>query len=801
MGIRTTMLTSCLVLVLALAAGPAAVWAGFAGTDVFVASVGHGEGAGGSQWRTTLWIHNPGSSPVDCQIQLLLRDQANPSPPTYNVTVPPGDTVRYGDATWNLFGIEGYGALRVVADDEVVVNSRIYNQPGGDPGDSQGQFFSAVPASFALGAGESSDILGVNQGFDGAFRFNYGFVETTGNPATVEATFVNGDGTVLGGRTYALEGFEPIQVNVADLGAGAAPTDNGRIHVEVMTGPGRVVAFGSGIANVSQDPSTFEMTYAAQTATGSGDITAVYSGPGLSGGGSSGDVTLSVATEGITTTMIGTGAVTTPKISGAGAATGQVLKYNGSVVAWASDETGGITAVHSGAGLAGGGSSGDVTLSVADAGIGSSMLQNGAVTTPKISGAGAAAGQVLKYNGATVAWASDETGGGGITSVNAGAGLTGGGSDGDITLGVADGGIVSQMLQNGAVTTPKISGSGSSAGQVLKSNGSTVSWANDETGGMTLPYSGSASSAGVVFEVENTGSGFGIKGTTNGGMYGVYGAGTTGAGVRGFVDNASGEGVTASNGASGTSAYLAGGGHAVWAQNSSTTEAAVFAENSGYLGIGVHGESNSGGLAAGVYGESQQGFGVAGFSSSGRGGWFYGGAQVDGDLDVSGSLSKGGGSFRIDHPLDPENKYLSHSFVESPDMMNIYNGNVVTDAAGFATVELPRWFEVLNRDFRYQLTVIGGGDSWAQARVAEEVRDNVFVIQTSDPGIKVSWQVTGIRQDAWANANRIPVEEDKPDVERGTYLHPEAFAQPEEASAAWARYEDLILRAAGSSND
>ena len=77
--------------------------------------------------------------------------------------------------------------------------------------------------------------------------------------------------------------------------------------------------------------------------------------------------------------------------------------------------------------------------------------------------------------------------------------------------------------------------------------------------------------------------------------------------------------------------------------------------------------------------------------------------NFEGNVHVSGNLSKGSGSFRIDHPLDPENKYLYHSFVESPDMMNVYNGNVILDEQGEAVVEFPEWFEPLNRDFRYQL--------------------------------------------------------------------------------------------------
>ncbi len=151
-------------------------------------------------------------------------------------------------------------------------------------------------------------------------------------------------------------------------------------------------------------------------------------------------------------------------------------------------------------------------------------------------------------------------------------------------------------------------------------------------------------------------------------------------------------------------------------------------------------------------------------------------------LSVVGSLSKGGGSFKIDHPLDPENKYLYHSFVESPDMMNIYNGNVTTDGQGYATITLPDYFEALNRDFRYQLTVVNEADTgeflWAQ--VVKKVSGNQFTLRTSRGNLEVSWQVTGIRHDAWAQKNRIPNAVDKPAAEKGKLLHPEAFGKTAE---------------------
>lgn len=169
-----------------------------------------------------------------------------------------------------------------------------------------------------------------------------------------------------------------------------------------------------------------------------------------------------------------------------------------------------------------------------------------------------------------------------------------------------------------------------------------------------------------------------------------------------------------------------------------------------------------------------------------------GGVTIANNLSVGGTLSKGAGSFKIDHPLDPEHKYLYHSFVESPDMMNIYNGDVVTDGNGRACIELPEWFEALNRDFRYQLTVVDPS-LFALVRVTQKVQDHHFCIASNVPNIEVSWQVTGIRQDAFANANRIPVEQDKPAEAIGTYLHPDAWGQPPSRGENYPRHAGSIV--------
>ncbi len=87
-------------------------------------------------------------------------------------------------------------------------------------------------------------------------------------------------------------------------------------------------------------------------------------------------------------------------------------------------------------------------------------------------------------------------------------------------------------------------------------------------------------------------------------------------------------------------------------------------------------------------------------------------------------------------------------------MKNVYDGVVTTDRRGNATVRLPRWFQALNRDFRYQLTPIG---DLVLVAVERELAGNSFTIRSAKPHMKVSWQVTGIRHDSYANAHRIRV--------------------------------------------
>jgi hypothetical protein len=287
-----------------------------------------------------------------------------------------------------------------------------------------------------------------------------------------------------------------------------------------------------------------------------------------------------------------------------------------------------------------------------------------------------------------------------------------------------------------------------------------------------------SSNVGIgVFGISNSGSGVaggsrqgtGVAGRT-GGRIGVYGEslgiGVNGIGVLGEASDGTGVAGSGNIGVSGS------GNIGVSGSSDDGTAVAGTSKNS-------YGVSGTGGNI-GVYAQNLTAPGnVVYLATRGLAGDFYG------EVFFHNTITKAGGGFQIDHPLDPVKKYLSHSFVESPDMKNIYDGVVVLDANGEAEVKLPAWFEALNTDFRYQLTCIGG---YAPLYIAQEVQGNRFKIAGGTPRMKISWQVTGIRQDPWANAHRIPIEEEKPAEEQGYYLHPELHGESEEKSIQRVRH-------------
>jgi len=702
---------------MALTTWPVPAAAGFADSELFLPAVGAAPGVPPAVWTTTVWVHNPTATRADVTFALLER-RPNPAPLTFTDSIPPGDTRRYDDAVESMFDVETFGAIRIASNVEIVVSSRISSQPGDSIKDSSGQFFAAVPASFAIATGESTEIVGgwqTRPPTDSPFRFNFGLLETTGSgTCEVEVAAKDETGATLASKRYTIGQWEQLQKAFANEFPGVSSA-NVRLTVTVLSGKGRVIAFGSSVSNGLQDPSTLEMRYAdglLAANSGAGTITGVIAGDGLAGGGTTGNVTLDI-----------------------GAGDGIAVAAN--------------------------------AVSIADEG----------VTPAKISTAGGGTGDVLTVTPSGATWQAVSGGAGGdITAVQAGPGLSGGGTSGEVTLSIPNGGVTGAMFQDASVTAAKISPAGGSSGQILKHTGTAVAWAEDQ--GFAVPIYSIGSTSQALLGLENTASGNAIFAASAGGIAieGVAPS-TSGVGVKGWANGTAAVGVLGVQFHGGTTGELATSSVGARGEHNATG-------NYGYLGstdygvLGRRGDDSAVGYFAsehGVYGRCSVG-----------GGRYAG--YFNGPVRVNGTLSKSGGSFVIDHPLDPENRTLSHSFVESPDMMNIYNGNVVTDADGTATVALPDWFEALNRDFRYQLTVIG---QFAQAIVAREIEDNSFVIRTDRGNVKVSWQVTGIRHDRWAEAHRIPVEEDKPDDERGTYLAPEDWDQPRELGLEWRQEASL----------
>ena len=435
---------------------------------------------------------------------------------------------------------------------------------------------------------------------------------------------------------------------------------------------------------------------------------------------------------------------------------------------------------------------------LASGSVSTSALANGAITAPKLAN-GVVGSVALAANAVT-------------------------------TTAIADAAISSAKLATGAVTSAKLA-SGAVGSAALAANAVTTSAITD--GAVTSPKLASPVSLSYVGNLTPTIYGesnnyVGVKGKSStyigvegyGNYGGVLGTGYSNYGVSGFSE--SGFGVTGE----------AIDNVAVNAKNESTSAATFEGWNLGAGDI-IKGSSGSGqlksvkfrvanngdmtisgGLTSGaitatspsgtvIQGTSTNGFAVWGSTGNniainainnsielpafqgwnqGAGRIYEGWSGAPGVQTMKFSVANNGSlwavakNFRIDHPLDPKNKTLTHVSVESPDMKNIYDGVVVTDDLGYATVELPGWFEALNKDYRYQLTVIDETDSAAfvHAKVVKGVSGNSFTLRTSTPEVKVSWQVTGIRKDAWAEKNRIQVEMEKPEAEKGRCINPEA---------------------------
>jgi hypothetical protein len=346
-----------------------------------------------------------------------------------------------------------------------------------------------------------------------------------------------------------------------------------------------------------------------------------------------------------------------------------------------------------------------------------------------------------------------------------------------------------------------------------------------------MPTSDTSNTGVPAISGTHTAGGTGVFGESTGPVpaTGVQGASTDGRGVTGESGSAQGvlgfsrryngvEGQSESRDASGVYGETpAGWGTAgrtrgradrsgIWGDHLGdgpgvlgTGATGVFGASARPDGVGALGLDHAGPGAIGVLGTSAPGTGVKGMTFDGTGvvgtcftsspdthavavhgirmGTTGLAGRFDGDVRVTGNLSKASGTFVIDHPLDPANKVLRHSFVESPDMLNIYNGIAVLDASGEALVELPHWFEALNGTYRYALTPLG--DPGPDLHVADEIEGNRFRIGGGTPDMRVSWQVTGIRRDPYALHHPVVVEEDKVETQRGRYLHPREHGVPE----------------------
>ncbi|MEM9215016.1 MAG: hypothetical protein AAGD25_11795 [Cyanobacteria bacterium P01_F01_bin.150] len=278
------------------------------------------------------------------------------------------------------------------------------------------------------------------------------------------------------------------------------------------------------------------------------------------------------------------------------------------------------------------------------------------------------------------------------------------------------------------------------------------------------------------------------SGGTVGDRIGVYGSAAGGTIKYGVIGSAEAPDNGGKTGVSG----IAGGG---------TT-----GNRTGIVGRGYGGEIQYGGqfkadsqnnmgntVAFGVHSIAQgskTNYGIWATATDGQTNWA---GYFQGDVHITGTISKGGGSFLIDHPLAPLDKTLRHNFVESPEDLCLYRGKVKLNAEGYAMVKMPEYFAALTKeeDATVTLTPVGQKGFLVSYEWHENFTSfDVFGI----PDAEVSYLVLADRDDPAIHQFRKPVEEEKGNgnFEQGKLLYPEAYGYPKTVRVDYVNLQQSI---------
>jgi hypothetical protein len=293
------------------------------------------------------------------------------------------------------------------------------------------------------------------------------------------------------------------------------------------------------------------------------------------------------------------------------------------------------------------------------------------------------------------------------------------------------------------------------------SDGNALLLINSNTGTSLIANNTNAlnTSAAIIANTNSTSNAStAVLGETSGAAYGIIGLATAGS----TAEAATYGNNLRNNGGAGV---LGNGFNGVLGISNQSTGYGVYAENFDNIaplgnGVGVAGK--------GFYGV----LGIDRYSGTQTGAY---GVYANGNMGATGTKT-----FNIDHPKDPENKFLRHFSIESNEVLNFYRGTAVFDANGNAVIKLPDYFNDINKNISYQLTPIG---AYMTLFIEEKVNaKNQFKVSGGISGKEVSWAVYAERNDLYLqkNPNHREVEVEKKGIQKGKYLIPALYnAKPE----------------------